>query len=115
MRSIFLRPQPHSAFRDVSEVLESLEKAKTAMRVMGKYAPVDLVRRLYREKRSLSLAETDGDFDNVQRHQGVHDLFRKLTPNELADVLGLYLEALSRDYPGRNPTGLSTNISATAS
>jgi adenylate cyclase len=34
-----------SAFRDVSEVLGSLEKAKTAMRAMGKYAPIDLVRR----------------------------------------------------------------------
>ncbi len=40
----------NSAFRDVNAVLESLEKAKTAMRAMSKYAPVDLVRRLYRDE-----------------------------------------------------------------
>ena len=34
----------------MSEVLESLEKTKTAMRAMSKYVPVDLVRRLYRSK-----------------------------------------------------------------
>jgi adenylate cyclase len=39
-----------SPFRDVSEVLEGLEKAKTAMRAMSKYVPIDLVRRLYRSK-----------------------------------------------------------------
>jgi adenylate cyclase len=51
----FSPAQTTSVFRDVGEVLESLEKAKTAMRAMGKYAPVDLVRKLYRDKKEPAL------------------------------------------------------------
>src|SRR3954454_3651383 len=47
----FAPASTESPFRDVSEALESLEKAKTAMRAMGKYVPIDLVRRLYRDRR----------------------------------------------------------------
>ncbi len=51
MNAFEFSPAPTvSPFRDVSEVLESLEKTKTAMRAMSKYVPVDLVRRLYRNK-----------------------------------------------------------------
>ena len=60
--------RPHKqlpAFRDVSEVLESLEKAKTAMRAMGKYAPVDLVRKLYRDKKEPVLGGEPRDLDHV--------------------------------------------------
>jgi len=86
-----------SAFRDVSEVLESLEKAKAAMRAMGKYAPVDLVRRLYREKSEPvlggELMEISIMFSDIK---GFTTFSEQLTPNQLADVLGLYLDALSR-------------------
>ena len=86
-----------SAFRDVSEVLESLEKAKAAMRAMGKYAPVDLVRRLYREKSEPvlggKLMEISIMFSDIK---GFTTFSEQLTPNQLADVLGLYLDALSR-------------------
>ena len=51
MNAFEFSPAPTvSPFRDVSDVLESLEKTKTAMRAMSKYVPVDLVRRLYRSK-----------------------------------------------------------------
>jgi adenylate cyclase len=87
----------HSAFRDVTEVLESLEKAKAAMRVMGKYAPVDLVRRLYREKSEPvlggELMEISIMFSDIK---GFTTLSEQLDPNRLADILGLYLDALSR-------------------
>ena len=86
-----------SAFRDVSAVLESLEKAKTAMRAMSKYAPVDLVRRLYREKSEPALGgellEISIMFSDIK---GFTTLSEKLSPNQLAHVLGLYLEELSR-------------------
>jgi adenylate cyclase len=36
-----------SRLRDIDRVLSSLERAKTAMRSMGKYVPVELIRRLY--------------------------------------------------------------------
>jgi len=90
-----------SAFRDVSEVLEGLEKAKAAMRAISKYAPVDLVRRLYREKSEPvlggELMEISIMFSDIK---GFTTLSEQLTPNQLADVLGLYLEALSRIIQG---------------
>jgi adenylate cyclase len=86
-----------SAFRDVSDVLESLEKAKTAMRAMGKYAPVDLVRKLYRDKKEPvlggELLEISIMFSDIK---GFTSVSETLTPNQLAHVLGLYLEELSR-------------------
>ena len=93
----FSPTQTTSAFRDVNEVLESLEKAKTAMRAMGKYAPVDLVRKLYDDKKEPALGgellEISIMFSDIK---GFTSVSETLTPNELARVLGLYLEELSR-------------------
>ena len=93
----FSPTQTTSPFRDVSEVLESLEKAKTAMRAMGKYAPVDLVRKLYRDKKEPvlggELLEISIMFSDIK---GFTSVSETLTPNQLAHVLGLYLEELSR-------------------
>jgi adenylate cyclase len=98
MNAFEFSPAPtDSAFRDVSEVLESLEKAKAAMRAMSKYAPVDLVRRLYREKSEPMLGgepmEISIMFSDIK---GFTTFSEQLDPNQLADVLGLYLDALSR-------------------
>ena len=98
MNAFEFSPAPtDSAFRDVSQVLESLEKAKAAMRAMGKYAPVDLVRRLYREKSEPvlggELMEISIMFSDIK---GFTTFSEQLDPNQLADVLGLYLDALSR-------------------
>ena len=86
-----------SAFRDVSEVLESLEKAKAAMRAMGKYAPIDLVRRLYREKREPTLGgvpmEVSVMFTDIKDFT---PLSEKLVPDQLADALGRYLDVMAR-------------------
>ena len=93
----FSPAQTASPFRDVGEVLESLEKAKTAMRAMGKYAPVDLVRKLYRDKKEPTLGgellEISIMFSDIK---GFTSVSETLTPNQLAHVLGLYLEELSR-------------------
>jgi adenylate cyclase len=98
MNAFDFAPAPtRSAFRDVTQVLESLEKAKAAMRVLGKYAPVDLVRRLYRAKSEPALGgelmEISIMFSDVK---GFTTLSEQLDPNRLADILGLYLDALSR-------------------
>jgi adenylate cyclase len=48
MNEFILSPSKNSCrFQDINRVLASLERAKTAMRAMGKYVPMDLVRRLY--------------------------------------------------------------------
>jgi adenylate cyclase len=48
MNDFVLAPSMNSCnFQDIDRVLASLERAKTAMRSMGKYVPMDLVRRLY--------------------------------------------------------------------
>ena len=74
-----------SSFRDMSEVLESLEKAKTAMRAMSKYVPVDLVRRLYRSKTEPvlggELTEISIMFTDIKDFTTFSE---QLAPNELA-------------------------------
>ena len=97
MNAFEFSPAPTgSAFRDVSQVLESLEKAKAAMRAIGKYAPIDLVRRLYSEKSEPvlggELMEISIMFSDIK---GFTTFSEQLEPNQLADVLGLYLDALS--------------------
>jgi len=83
-------------FRDVQDVLGSLEQAKTALRGLGKYAPLDLVRELYArnhepalggELRELSILFSD--------LEGFTSLSERLPPDELARALGLYLEAMT--------------------
>jgi adenylate cyclase len=98
MNAFEFSPAPtQSAFRDLTQVLESLEKAKAAMGVMGKYAPLDLVRKLYREKSEPvlggELMEVSIMFSDIK---GFTTLSEQLNPNRLADILGLYLDALSR-------------------
>ncbi len=82
-------------FRDISEVLESLETAKTAMRAMSKYVPVDLVRRLYRSKTEpvlgAELTQIALMFSDIQDFTAHSE---RLEPNELANALGSYLQLL---------------------
>jgi adenylate cyclase len=90
-------PTPaQTIFRDVHEVLTGLEQAKTALRGMGKYAPLDLVRELYAanrepalggELRELSILFTD--------LEGFTSLAEHLSPDRLANALGLYFEAMT--------------------
>ncbi len=85
-----------SPFRDVSAVLLGLEQAKTAMRAMGKYVPIDLVRQLYEANReptlggrlaNVSLMFTDiKDFTTLAEH---------LPPDRLAQLLGEYFQAMT--------------------
>jgi adenylate cyclase len=85
-----------SRIRDVDDVMGGLERAKTVVRAMGKYVPIDLVRRLYEsnqdpelggELRDISLLFTD--------IEAFTTLSEKLPPSELAKRLGDYLAAMT--------------------
>jgi len=96
MNAFEFAPAPTgSSFRDVSEVLESLEKTKTAMRAMSKYVPVDLVRRLYRSKTEPALGsellEISIMFTDVKDFTTAAE---RIAPNELAAALGRYLDVM---------------------
>jgi len=92
----FAPSSTETAFRDVQDVLSGLEQAKTALRGMGKYAPLDLVRELYAQNREPALGgelrELSILFSDLE---GFTSLSERLGPDELAQVLGLYLEAMT--------------------
>jgi adenylate cyclase len=85
-----------ASLRDVDEVVQGLERAKTAMRALGKYVPVDLVRELYAANREPALggelARLTLMFTDIR---GFTDLSERLPPAELAQALGLYLQAMT--------------------
>jgi len=97
MRMLEFAPgSSETPFRDVQEVLSGLEQAKTALRGMGKYAPLDLVRELYAENREPALGgelrELSILFSDLE---GFTSLSERLSPDELARALGLYLDAMT--------------------
>jgi adenylate cyclase len=96
MRALDFSPSPERGnLRDIAEISDELERAKTSMRALGKYVPLDLVRELYRanqepalggQLRELSLMFTD--------IEGFTSLSEKLAPAALAEALGRYLEVM---------------------
>src|SRR5262249_53773420 len=85
-----------AAFAEVNEVLGSLEVAKTALRALGRYVPIELVRLRYEAGREPQLGGEPVDvslmFTDIQDFT-VHA--EKLEPNRLAEALGRYLEVLT--------------------
>ncbi len=97
MRSFDFEPaHDASVFRDVEDVMTGLERAKTVVRAMGKYVPIDLVRRLYETNEEPRLG---GELDDVSLMftdiEGFTSLSEKLAPDALAEKLGEYLEAMT--------------------
>jgi len=86
-----------AAFRDVDEATRSIEQAKTALRALGKYVPLDLVRDLYDAHHEPTLGARVQDvtvlFSDVA---GFTTLAEALDPDVLATGLGAYLEVLTR-------------------
>jgi adenylate cyclase len=98
MEAFDFRPAETGApFRDLQQVQQRLERAKTALRAMGLYVPIDLVRMLYASGREPILG---GELVDVSlMFTDVKDfttLAEGLTPDELGALLGLYLEAMTR-------------------
>jgi adenylate cyclase len=86
-----------AAFRDVQEATRSIEQAKTALRALGKYVPLDLVRELYDAHHEPTLGARVQDvtvlFSDVA---GFTTVAEALDPDILATSLGAYLEVLTR-------------------
>lgn len=97
MRDFDFAPATSSSpFRDVGEVLEDLEQAKTALRALGKYVPVGLVRQLYRARQEPRLGGESKDltilFTDIRDFTTYSE---QLAPDVLAAALGRYLEAMT--------------------
>ncbi len=97
MRDFDFAPEKvDTPFHDVREVMGGLERAKTAMRALGKYVPVDLVRLLYASGREPApggeLRDLTMMFTDIKDFTG---LAEGLSPDELARRLGLYLAAMT--------------------
>ncbi len=97
MRRLDFSPAPTGApFRDVANVMDGVERAKTSMRALGKYVPMDLVRELYESNREPQLGgeliEISLMFSDIE---GFTTLSERLTPDALAQALGRYLEAMT--------------------
>jgi adenylate cyclase len=82
---------------DIAQVMEGVERAKTSMRALGKYVPIDLVRQLYESNRE---PELGGDLVEISMMftdiEGFTTLAERLAPDALAKALGAYLEAMTR-------------------
>ena len=97
MRDFDFRPAAdRSSIRDMDDVMHGLERAKTVVRAMGKYVPVDLVRRLYSSneepKLGGELVEISLMFTDIEAFT---TLAEKLSPDDLARRLGDYLAAMT--------------------
>lgn len=97
MRAFDFRPAADSSrFRDVDEAMAGLERAKTVVRAMGKYVPIDLVRRLYAANAEPTLGgeplEVTILFSDIE---GFTSLAETLSVTELAHRLAAYLEVMT--------------------
>ena len=92
----FRAAQPRSIFHDVYEILSSLELAKTALRAMSKYVPIELVRQLYQSEKEPTLGgeiqEASILFSDIRNFTSLSE---KLPVNELASALGIYLKVMT--------------------
>ena len=92
----FAQGDERSAFRDVDDVMVDLERAKTVVRVMGKYVPVDLVRKLYDENVEPKLGGEPSEISIMFTDiEGFTTIAETLPPAELARRLGDYLEVMT--------------------
>ncbi|MGB8352768.1 MAG: adenylate/guanylate cyclase domain-containing protein [Chthoniobacteraceae bacterium] len=94
-----------SRLGDVQVVLAGLEKAKTAMRAMSKYVPVNLVRKLYHEGAEPMLGgesvELSVLFTDIKEFTPFAE---RTTPDRLAGVLGRYLQIMATVIQGESGT-----------
>lgn len=92
----FARESTDSVIREVHDVRTGLERAKTVVRAMEKYVPLDLVRRLYESNEEPvlggELCEVSLLFTDME---GFTSLSERLSPDELARRLGAYLQAMT--------------------
>ena len=85
-----------SPFADVNDAMAGLERAKTVVRAMGRYLPIDLVRQLYADNAEPALGgqplEVSILFTDIE---GFTQLSERLPVGDLARRLGDYLEVMT--------------------
>jgi adenylate cyclase len=106
MNGFNFSPSHSSSFlRDVGEVLDGLEKAKTAMRAMSKYVPINLVRQLYHDGEEPKLGgkscEVSVLFTDIKNFTAYAE---GMAPDYLAEVLGRYLEVVAETIQSERGT-----------
>jgi len=101
----FSRSQHSSYLRDIEEVLTGMEKAKTAMRAMSKYVPINLVRQLYHKGEEPVLGGQSSElsvmFTDIKDFTAFSE---SLTTDQLADALGQYLQVMAEVIQSENGT-----------
>jgi len=101
----FSPAHPSSYLRDIEEVLMGLEKAKTAMRAMSKYVPINLVRQLYHKGEEPVLGgkscELSVLFTDIKDFTAFSE---NMSPDQLAEVLGRYLQVMAQVIQGQKGT-----------
>ncbi len=94
-----------ASLREMAEVLDGMERAKTSMRALVKYVPIDLVRELFQSNREPELGgellEISLLFSDIE---GFTTLSERLDPDTLARVLGHYLAAMTSGVRATNGT-----------
>jgi adenylate cyclase len=108
MRDFDFEPQPvRQGLREVAEVAGALEAAKTTLRAMVKYVPVELVRQLFEARLEPVLGSQPQEvvlmFSDIA---GFTTMAEKLTPARLSEVLGTYLALMNRLIQGNQGTVL---------
>ena len=106
MNDFVLNPSDNTCrFQDINRVLSSLERAKTAMRSMGKYVPLDLVRRLYHRGEEPSLGgeamELSVLFTDIQ---GFTAFAEAADGDTVAARLGAYMHIMATVIQGEKGT-----------
>jgi len=106
MRRFRFDPSPAaSPFAEVRAALASVERAKTALRAMVKYVPVDLVRKLYDSGRDpvlgAELCEVSVMFTDIADFTTHAE---SLSPAALAQTLGRYLDVATRSVEAHGGT-----------
>ena len=106
MKEFEFSPTPHTVYlRDVAEVLDGLEQAKTAMRAMSKYVPINLVRQLYHKREEPVLGgqscELSVMFTDIKDFTAISE---NLSPDYLAEILGRYLQVMAETIQSERGT-----------
>ncbi len=97
MKEFEFTPSRNSSFlRDVAEVLAGLERAKTAMRAMSKYVPINLVRQLYHKGEEPELGGMSAELSVMFTDIKDFTAFAETMPTDrLAELLGRYLQVMA--------------------
>ncbi len=97
IRRFDFSPSPSTTpFGDIQEVIDSLERAKTVARALGKYVPLGLVRTLYESNHDPELGGTLREltvlFSDIK---GFTEIAERLSPDKLARALGAYFDRMA--------------------